>query len=181
MYSQHVLERVEYTGVLVFGLVQLRGSPTDYRCNCRPSNVVGYLLSASSSVPDISRASSTRWGSHRPNGHSDWHASQGRESTYPTQYDMRAPARHDCVPTLHACTVPVPMRQCPQIVNWIIQAPSAVRAWLVLRLYYRSVSQSPTSIPFKPFVSCPDGTSSQSRAMRGRWPPPPLTAPSILL
>ena len=42
-----------------------------------------------------------------------------------------------------------------QTVNWVIQGPSAVSAWLVHRLYYRSASQSPSPVSFVPLVTCP--------------------------
>ena len=52
------------------------------------------------------------------------------------QYFLHVPSSNGRVFALHVRTVPVPMSLCPPD----IQGPSAVRAWLVPRPYYRSAS-----------------------------------------
>ena len=178
--SQYVLERDVYTGALLLGLVQLRGFPTDYRREPygleRPrSPPVFFYLDPGYCSGKFRRA--------------------GRSSSQQPCRLARDARLRVCIPecktisafqhamAVHPSSIVARYQyrcvHAPQTPIWVIQGPSAVRAGVVPRLTglprnrhhpSRSFSSSPA----------PDGTFSQTRAMRSYCPPPPLAAPSIL-
>ena len=118
------------------------------------SNVLGHHPSASFLVPGVSRASS-----------------KGGEVVVPRAIpigtrgetaSLRLRSNTTCA-FQHATAVYPPsmvardLYRCvyaPQTVNWIVQGLSAVRAWLVPRLYYRFASESQSSISCVLFAPC---------------------------
>ena len=98
------------------------------------------------------------------------------------QYDLCIPACNGRVPALHGRTAPVPMRSWPP--GRQLGHPGPVRS----KHMARSPPLSPVCLIIAifhlvrpPLSPAPDVTSSQSHAMRSCWPPPLLTAPSILM
>ena len=101
---------------------------------------------------------------------------------YRMQYDLGVPACNARVPASHGRTVPVPVHSYPPDPH--MGYPGAVRCKSMARpppllpacfaIAIVHLVRSPSHLPR-------DSTSSQSRAMRSCWPPPPLAAPSILL